>query len=681
MPKSVARRSRHEVLPEDPPLTAPDISESLRIAPVADSKPQPGAVSPIEPHLESAASIGAATSERSNVKATSESGHMPYVNLNGPQSSSGTQPACPPETVPNAPVPAVPPSSSGAATRAAAEAWIEQEKTEFRIAAKSVEAEISRLQNLTAEQEGILASAEEKRDKNIEKARGIIEGKKEKLLEASELITPAASFHDTLAMKLAPIIPPAGPISSIPSELLISIFAMADMTTPLLLVCKQWHSIILSNGHFWNNIVLTTRPDGINPCVYGYEPWQPRPQLCRSLFAVEQALKRSKSAPLSVTIDLIDFHGDSLDRDEFGETSFNTGPERVERRRDAVKLVETELPRIRILSVFAIGGIKGDAKGDAFDPDRAMILEKLHLTERMYDSSIDDMRFSQLICAANLRTLRFLNYPTDHLEHLTHVNWSGFVDISIEGLFVDWGALDTPVTLPNLRILRLGGRSLDTLRKLQTPCLESLVICDPKYRLEPDRSRFDSVHVLSVTALHLWHDFSILEMLSIPTSTHIDLQPGLANEKGISNKPITTIFKEAESRFPNLTSLVLCTYKGAGSVSKGLEHLPHLVDLCVDDRYRKLAPAFWKDFTRTMKGRGRTKTPKILPNLKRLLVRLDYGLIPEIEALATKAKVAREVAGRPLTLLVVEWKLGEASNIVGERRKDISAVTFPRRSV
>ena len=439
--------------------------------------------------------------------------------------------------------------------------------------------------------------------------------------------------------------------------------------TPLRLVCKRWNSIVLNNGHFWNDLVLTTRPNSANPGVHGYEPWRPRQQLCRSLVAVEEALRRSKSAPLSITIDFVNFAGKSPDRDEFGETSFDAGPRAVERRRDAVKMVEKELARIRTLSVFAIGGIESNQMKGSFEPERAVILEKLCIQARMYEYSAKDMRFSQLISATSLRTLRFLDHPTDHLKHSTQLNGSGFVDISVEGLFVDWEGLVTPLTLPNLRILRLGRKSLDTLRKLRTPRLDSLAIHDST----SDVSHFGPVDVLSVTSLHLWHKFPILDMLEIPTITHIDLQSG---------KWTATMFKGAETRFPNLTSLVLCPHTSPGSISKGLEHLPHLLDLCVDARHRRLEAVFWNDLTRTVEGRERTKTPKILPNLKRLYVRLYHERTSAIETRATKAKVAREAAGRPLTVLIVEWKGGVISNIMGEGRQKVNAATFPRdRSV
>ena len=463
---------------------------------------------------------------------------------------------------------------------------------------------------------------------------------------------------------------PACSISALPPELLLPILAMVDMEwTPLRLVCKQWNAIILSNGHFWNDLVLTTRSDRANPGVYGYEPWQPRQQLCRSLVTVEDALRRSKSAPLSITIDFVDFAGTSPDVDEFGDTSFSAGSQTVERRRDAVKMVEKEIARIRTLSVFAIGGIENDQMKGSFKPERAVILEKLYVKGRMYEYSPQDMQFSQLISAANLRTLRFLDPLTDHLKPLSQMNWGGFVDISIGGHFVDCDGLVTPLTLPNLRILRLGSKSLDILRKLRTPRLDSLAIHDST----SDVPHFGPVDVLSVTSLHLWHKFSVLDALEIPTVTHIDLQSG---------KWTATMFKGAETRFPNLTSLVLCPYTSSGSISRGLEHLPHLVDLCVDARHRKLEAVFWNDFTRTVEGRGRTRTPKILPNLQRLHVRLYHERSSAIEKRATKAKVSREAAGRPLTVLVVEWKGGGTSNIVGERRQNVDAATFPRhRSV
>jgi len=258
------------------------------------------------------------------------------------------------------------------------------------------------------------------------------------------------------------------------------------------------------------------------------------------------------------------------------------------------------------------------------------------------------------------------------------VNWSGMIDMSVERLFVDWEALVTPLTVPNLRILRLGGWSLDTLRKLRIPRLESLVIYDWAYPLGPDVSHSGPVDVLSVTSLHLWHNFSILDMLNVPTVTHIELQSDFENGQEIDNKWTTTIFKGAETRFPNLTSLTLCTYTSSGSISKGLLHLPHLVDLCVDAKHRKLAAVFWNDVARTVKGKERTKTPKFLPNLKRLHVRLYHERTSAIEELATKAKIARELAGQPLSLLNVEWKDG-VSNFVGEGRQKVHAGTFPRQ--
>jgi hypothetical protein len=322
---------------------------------------------------------------------------------------------------------------------------------------------------------------------------------------------------------------------------------LVDMEwTPLRLVCKQWNSIILNNGHFWNDIVLTSRPDSANPVVYGYEPWQPRQQLCRSLSAVEEALKRSKSAPLSITIDFIDFAGKPPDIDKFGETSFNAGPAEDAKRRDAVKLVGKEMSRIRALSVFATGGIQSDTVEGSFETrtgsgsgEALYQRENVRFFGRRYAILPIDIR-SQLADTSIPRS------PTDHLGSAALVNWSGMIDVSVGRLFLDWEALVTPLTLPNLRILRLGGWSLDTLRNLRTPRLDSLVIHDSAYPLEPDVSHFGPVDVLSVTSLHLWRNFSILDMLNIPTVTHIELQSDCENGQEIDNKWTSAIFKGAE---------------------------------------------------------------------------------------------------------------------------------------
>ena len=681
MSKPAAGRTRHHVsspLVEEPPATAPSSSNGSRVAPTVKRTPQV-TKSPFESMGESATRTRAAMPEPSDVRASSELERITHVNFGGPQSFSAIQPACLTETIPTAPFSAVPSSTWVASIRAAAEVRIEQEEVEFRAIEESVMVEISRLENLLAEQKAILTMAREKKARNIEEARGIIEAKDETLLEAREPIGPTSSFDNTLAMS-EPKVALAYSISSMPPELLLPILAQVDMEwTPLRLVCKRWNSIIINNGHFWNDIVLTSRPNSANPVVYGYEPWQPHQQLCRSLSAAEEALKRSKSSPLSITIDFIDFAGKPPDIDEFGETSFNAGPQRMQKRRDAVKLVGKAMSRIRTLSVFATGGIHDGTVEDYFKPEQAVVLEKLYIKGRMYDSSADDMQFSQLISAANLRTLRFLDRPTDNLGCSALVNWSGMVDVSVGRLFVDWKALVTPLTLPNLRILRLGGWSLDTLRNLRTPRLDSLVIHDLTYPFRPDSSHFDPVEVLSVTSLHLWRNFSILDMLNIPTVTHIELQSDCENRQEMDNKWIATVFKGAETRFPNLTSLILCTYASTGSIGKGLAHLPDLVDLCVDAKHKKLAAVFWNDFARTVKGKERTKTPKILPNLKRLHVRLYHPATSAIEELATKVKVARELAGQPLDVLIVQWKDGGATTLVGEGREEVCAATFPQQ--
>jgi hypothetical protein len=678
MSKSTARRIRdHDFSPllEEPSATVPAGSERSRLVPILNNTPQ-GTKLPFEPTDEFATSIRAATPEPFNIEPSSKLECILHGNFSSPQFFSVIQSACLTETIPS---PSLTPSSWIASIRAAAEVRIEQEEVEFRAVEESVMVEISRLQNLIAEQKAILTTAREKKEKSIEKARGIIEAKDETLLEASAPVRPTVSLHDKLTVGSETEVPLTHSISSIPPELLLPILVLVDMEwTRLRLVCKQWNSIILNTGHFWNDIVLTSRPDSANPVVYGYEPWQPRQQLCRSLAAVEEALKRSRSAPLFIMIDFIDFAGTPPDIDVYGKTSFNAGPQRIQKRRDAVKLVGKEIHRIKTLSIFATGGIQSGTVEGSFEPERAVILEKLYIQGRMYDSSADDMQFSQLIFAANLRTLRFLDRPPDSLERSALVNWNGMIDMSVGRLFVDWKALVIPLTLPNLRILRLGGWPLDTLRNLLTPRLDSLVIHDLVCPLSPDMSHFNPVDVLSVTSLYLWRNFSILDMINIPTVTHIELQSDCRNRQEIDNKWTVMIFKAAETRFPNLTSLVLCTNASSGSIGKALAHLPHLVDLCVDAKHRKLAAVFWNDLARTVKGREGNKTPKIVPNLKRLHVRLYHERATAIEELATKTKGARELAGQPLALLIVQWKDG-ASTFVGEGQEQVHATTFPRQ--
>jgi hypothetical protein len=123
---------------------------------VVNNTPPQGAKSPFEPKVNPPqASIGATKPEPSNVKASPELERMIYMSTSsGPQSFSAIQPACLPETIPSAPVSAVPPSSWVASIRAAAEVRIEQEEVEFRAIEESIMAEISRLQNLIAEQKG-----------------------------------------------------------------------------------------------------------------------------------------------------------------------------------------------------------------------------------------------------------------------------------------------------------------------------------------------------------------------------------------------------------------------------------------------------------------------------------------------------------------------------------------------
>ena len=646
---------------------------------MVNNTPQ-GTESPLESRDELATSIRAVTPEPPNIESSSKLERILHVNSSSPQSVSAIQLAYLTKIILSPSVSAVTPSSWVASIRTAAEVRIEQEEDEFRAVEQSVMVEISRLQSLIAEQKAILATAREKKDRSIEIARGVIEAKDETLFEASEPLVHTISRHGTLTVPSEPKVPLAYSISSLPPELLLPILASVDMEwTPLRLVCKQWNTIILNTGHFWNDIVLTSRPDSANPVVYGYEPWQPRQQLCRSLSAVKEALKRSKSAPLSIMIDFIDFAGGPPDVDAFGRTSFNAGPQRIQKRREAVKLVGEALPRIRTLSIFATGGIQSGTVEGSFEPERAVILEKLYIHGRMYDSTAEDMQFAQLICAANLQTLRFLDRPPDHLERPALVNWSGMIDMSVERLFVDWKALVTPLTLPNLRILRLGGWSLDTLRNLRTPRLDSLAIYDLMYGHWSDMSDFGPVDVLSVTSLHLWRNFSILDMINIPTVTHIELQSDREHGQEIDTKWTVAIFKGAETRFPNLTSLALCTHASSRSIGTGLAHLPQLVDLCVDAKHRKLAAVFWNDFTQTVKGRERTKTPKLVPNLKRLYVRLYHERSSSIEEQATKMKVARELAGHPLSLLTVQWKDGEVLNLVGEGQEKGNAATFPRQ--
>ena len=182
MSKPTTRRSRHKVLPEELPLTAPTGSKSLHLVPVVNSTPHQGTKSPIEPQKESATSLGPAPPEPPNVMTSSGSGRIPHVSLNSPKSLSAILPTCPTEAVPTT---LVEPTGSSASRKAAAEARIEQEEIDFIAVAGSTDAEISRLHNLEAEQKSILARVREKKDENIEKARGIIEGNDEIPLETA----------------------------------------------------------------------------------------------------------------------------------------------------------------------------------------------------------------------------------------------------------------------------------------------------------------------------------------------------------------------------------------------------------------------------------------------------------------------------------------------------------------
>ena len=685
MSKSTAKRTRRKAYsppPEEPSSTAQDSAKSLHLVPVVEFTPRHGSDTSIEPQGES---TSAATPEPSHtVKAACESECMLGVNVNvsSPRSSGAVQPACPlDETIPTTPISTIPPSNSCAAMTPTGEPRIEQEIFELGADEKSAEAEVSRFQNPIVEQKVIHTKFKKQRDKNIEKARRVIACKDKTPHESSQPIGPASSLNETPAVDLAPEVPPAYSVSSIPPELLLPILAMVDTGwTPLRLVCKQWNSIILNNGHFWNDIVLTTRLDSANPGLHGDVPWHPRQLLCRSLLAVEEALKRSKSSPLSITFDFIDSVGEAPKRDKFGETSFGAGPHMIQRRQDAVKLVGKEISRIRTLSVFATGGIRSDTLLEgSFKPERAVELEKLYIKGRTYEASAEDARFSQLISAPKLQRLRFLDRPTKDLGPSTEVNWSGFVDISLGRLLLDWEDLVTPPPLSNLRILRLSAWPLDTLRILQTPCLESLVIYDWMYPFfEEDASPVDPVDVPSLRSLHLWRNFSMLEMLNIPTVTHIELQSDWENSRDNDSKWIANIFKGAERRFPNLTSLALCTCATSGFIIEGLAHLPHLLDLDVDAARKKLTSAFWDHLAQTVKGKEQTKTPNILPNLKRLHVRLYHEHLLKIQSLATKVKETREAVGRPLILFVVKWKGGGESNIVGERQQKLAPM-FPRQ--
>lgn len=173
MSKSTARGSRHKTLPEEPPLAASTGPKRLRLIPVVNSTPHQGTKLPIKPQGESATSFGAPLPEPPNVMASSGLGRILDCNLNSPESLGAIQPTCHTETVQTALV------QAAGLDRAAAEAWIDQEEIDFSAVAESTKAEISRLHDLIEEQKAILTRAREKRDKNIEKAREIIEGNDE----------------------------------------------------------------------------------------------------------------------------------------------------------------------------------------------------------------------------------------------------------------------------------------------------------------------------------------------------------------------------------------------------------------------------------------------------------------------------------------------------------------------
>ena len=173
MSKSTAKGSRHKTSPEELPLATSTGPKRLRLIPVVNSTPHQGTKSPIKPQGESATSLGAALPGPPIVMTSSVLGPVLDCNLNSPESLGAIQPTCHTGTVQTALLPAT------GLGRAAAEAWIEQEEIDFTAVAESTKLEISRLHDLIEEQKAILTRAREKRDKNIEKAREIIEGNDE----------------------------------------------------------------------------------------------------------------------------------------------------------------------------------------------------------------------------------------------------------------------------------------------------------------------------------------------------------------------------------------------------------------------------------------------------------------------------------------------------------------------
>lgn len=350
----------------------------------------------------------------------------------------------------------------------------------------------------------------------------------------------------------------------VPYELLAKIFLFclpdADIPiqpndAPLILtrVCREWREVALAMPQLWTNI-----------CLLSINPYADRIPLLPPL-TLETWLANSQSLPITITIDL-----DTLTRVDLGYFSYVRA---LCTHSDRWSKIHLNMGHASQLALKFMDKCLADQRATL------PILDHLYMFQGPYDlrapyvisflerlgasPKLQSLHFSQwhLIAASDLLPWRSIRQYRLHCTRSVNLNLNGILnrskdcpcltmldlDISNIDSYVD-GAINAPVSLPHLRMLRLRLPSHEDLirvfRSIQVRHLEALVI--NSVRREGPEDRY-----ANALAQCLDHCASTLRTLEIPsyvsTQSHDTDKTMFQNVRNLESLTVRDVFPQKMS--------------------------------------------------------------------------------------------------------------------------------------
>jgi len=413
---------------------------------------------------------------------------------------------------------------------------------------------------------------------------------------------------------------------------------MGGNIATLLLVCRQWTTIVYSSPRLWSRIAVTDN-DSTRVRLKGA-------LRCTDLNQLHSALSRSRSSPLQIEISFRTSHTMGNPQNSSRLTSIEHGPLAGANRAEAVKVI-LDNQVLRRCTFIALGSyfltLRDQRRPIAGHKDMPILPLLSSLYMDSYDQGENELLFLQSLVTRSPLLLHihyecYMNLREHCLspQHLGEGNWTKRVETyswltpfepchilhespSLRELGIA-GKPTGPLTLPALQVLRWALDDYSGFQLVTAPHLHTLILDHPQYIQAPNRPPppAGSISLPSLRiAMHRISNLNYISIFQTPALEHLSIQ----SKSSSSPLALFDLF-DGSAHMPTPKSLHLdCPFTDAALIAV-LGRLPWLEELQIAGTIAQ--GAFWEGLTPDPHP-GEHENRVLIPNLKSLLVNYSTG--------------------------------------------------------